>query len=198
MRYTYSIEQAIRAVSVLHKGQVRKGQVPYPYITHLFAVAMIVADYTDDENTIAAALLHDTLCDTDYTEAELEDDFGGTIKDIVVSISEPPLTSSDRKGFSEQQKQYFKQLKVAPESALIVVAADKIHNMRSIIEEYIDNPSAFVADFGSAHDDRIFFYQELSNALNRRLHNPILTEFNNIFTEYKNFIHDIKRKSETY
>jgi (p)ppGpp synthase/HD superfamily hydrolase len=198
MRYTYAIEQAIRAVSVLHKGQVRKGQVPYPYTTHLFAVAMIVADYTDDENTIVSALLHDTLTDTDYAESELEDDFGGTVRDIVVSITEPLLVSEDKKGFSEQQKEFFKQLKVASEPALIVLAADKIHNMRSVIEEYIDNPSAFVADFGNAHDDRLFFYQELSNTLNRRLRSAILTEFNNIFTEYKNFIHDIKRKSESY
>lgn len=55
--YSFAIEQAIRAASVLHKDQVRKGQVPYPYITHLFAVSMIVSDYTEDENTIVAALL---------------------------------------------------------------------------------------------------------------------------------------------
>ena len=73
MSYSYAIEQAIRAASVLHKDQIRKGSVPYPYVTHLFAVAMIVSDYTSDEDTIVAALLHDTLEDTDYTEEELED-----------------------------------------------------------------------------------------------------------------------------
>jgi (p)ppGpp synthase/HD superfamily hydrolase len=198
MRYTYAIEQAIRAASVLHAGQVRKGHVPYPYITHLFAVAMIVADYTDDEDIIVAALLHDTLTDTDYSSKELEDDFGGTIKDIVLSITEPERTSDDRKGYLEQHKEFFKKLKVAPESGLIVLAADKIHNMRSIIEEFVDDHSGFVAEFGSKHDERLFYYQELSNALNRRLRNPILTEFNNIFTEYKKFIHDVKTKSETY
>ena len=67
MAYSYRIEQAIKAASVLHREQVRKGSVPFPYITHLFAVAMIASDYTDDEDVIVAALLHDTIEDTDYS-----------------------------------------------------------------------------------------------------------------------------------
>jgi (p)ppGpp synthase/HD superfamily hydrolase len=198
MRYSYAIEQAIRAISVLHAGQIRKGHVPYPYITHLFAVAMIVADYTDDENVIVTALLHDTLTDTDYTEHELEDDFGRTIKDIVLSISEPPYTTNDLKNFTEQRKTFLKQLKTAPEEGLIVLAADTIHTMRSIIEDCISDHTAFIAEFGNTYDKQLLYYQELSNALNRRLHNSILTEFNNIFSEYKKFIQDVKTKSETY
>lgn len=198
MKYSYAIEQAIRAASVLHKDQVRKGGVPYPYITHLFAVAMIVSDYTADENTIVAALLHDTLEDSDYTEKELEDDFGGHVMEIVRSITEPPLKSNDRQGVGEQKKQYLKQLKHASESALIVVAADKIHNMRSVVEEYFDNHSGFLADFGSSLDDRLRMYQEISNTLNRSLKNAILAEFNSVFTEYKHFIHDVEKKRNEY
>ncbi|MCF7816047.1 MAG: HD domain-containing protein [Candidatus Pacebacteria bacterium] len=198
MSYSYAVEQAIRAASVLHKDQVRKGKVPYPYVTHLFAVAMIVSDYTSDENTIVAALLHDTLEDTDYTEAELEDDFGGDVKDIVLSVTEPSLKTDDKSGVSEQKKQYLKQLKVASERALVVAAADKIHNMRSIVEEYYDNHSEFIADFGSSFDDRMYMYQEISNTLNRNLKNAILSEFNSVFTEYKNFIQDVEKKRNEY
>lgn len=198
MHYSYPIEQAIRAASILHKDQIRKGQVPYPYITHLFAVAMIVADYTTDENIIVAALLHDTLEDTDYTEQELEDDFGGAVKEIVVSVTAPPLTHTNTTTLTEQKKQYLKQIKHAPESTLILVAADKIHNMRSIVEEYYDDHSGFIADFGTSLSERVFFYQEISNTLNRNLKNAILTEFNNVFTEYKNFIHDVEKKRTAY
>ena len=59
--YSYRIEQAIRAATILHKGQLRKGSVPIPYVSHLFAVAMIAGDYTDNEDVLIAALLHDTL-----------------------------------------------------------------------------------------------------------------------------------------
>ena len=198
MRYTYTIEKAIRAASVLHLGQVRKGPIPYPYITKLFATAMIVSDYTDDENTIVASLLHDTLSDTDYTSKELEDDFGGLVKDIIMSITEPSHASADQISIDEQQKLFFKQLKNASEAALIVLAASKIYTMRTVIEEYIEDIPAFIADFGNKHDTRLFFYQEMSNVLNRNVKNAILAEFNSIFTEYKNFIHEVKRKSETY
>ncbi len=89
MHYSYRIEQALRASAILHKDQVRKGDVPYPYVTHTFAVAMIVSDYTDKEEVIVAALLHDTLEDTDYTEDELTEDFGNTVRELVVSVTKP-------------------------------------------------------------------------------------------------------------
>ena len=198
MAYSYAIEQAIKAASVLHKDQVRKGSVPYPYITHLFAVATIVADYTTDEDTIVAALLHDTLEDTDYSEAELEDDFGGQVKDIVLSITEPKIAVVDRKGIADQKKQYIKQIRTASERALMVVAADKIHNMRSIVEEYYDDHSSFLSHFGTHVEDRMLVYQEISNVLNRGLKNNILAEFNSVFTEYKNFLHDVEKKRTEY
>lgn len=198
MSYSYAVEQAIRAASVLHKDQVRKGQVPYPYITHLFAVAMIVADYTDDEDTLVASLLKDTLEDTDYTEKELEDDFGGTVKEIVVSITEKKPSTTDPKEMLELQKAYLKQLKTIKEQSLIIVAGDEIHHMRSVVEDYFDDHSGFIAEFGTALNERVLYYQEISNTLNRNLKNAILAEFNSVFTEYKNFIHDVEKKRSEY
>mgnify|MGYP003394112701 CR=1 FL=1 len=198
MSYSYAVEQAIRAVSVLHKDQVRKGSVPYPYVTHLFAVALIVSDYTDDEDTIVASLLHDTLDDTDYTEKELEDDFGGAVMEIVRSLTQPPLKTPDKAGRTEQRKQYLKQLKTASERALLIVAGDKIHTMRSVVEEYYEDHSGFIAEFGTEIEDQLLIYQEISNTLNRNLKNAILAEFNSVFTEYKNFIHDVEKKRNEF
>ena len=87
--YSYRIEQALRAATILHKDQVRKGSIAIPYVSHLVAVSMIAIDYTDNEDVIIACLLHDTLEDTDYTKAELEDDFGGVVREIVEAVSEP-------------------------------------------------------------------------------------------------------------
>lgn len=198
MSYSYAIEQAIRAASVLHKEQVRKGSVPYPYITHLFAVTLIVMDYTDDENTIVASLLHDSLEDTDYTEKELEDDFGGPVKDIVLSVSEKPSNNTEKDALIEQKKQYIKQLKNASEEALIIVSADAIHDMRSTVEEYYDDYAGFIAEFGHYVNMRLFLYQEISNTLNRNLKSAILAEFNSVFTEYKNFLHNVEKKRNEF
>ena len=194
--YTYRIEQAIRASAILHRDQLRKGSAPMPYVTHTFAVMVIVSDYTDDEDTLIAALLHDTLEDSDYTEAELQEDFGGVVKDIVLSLTQPKRTKSEKNTWKEQKVAYIKQLKDAGVPALIVCAADKIHNMRAVVEEYYEDHSRFVADFGSQLDDRMTIYQNISNILNRRLKNDIIHEFNHVFTEYKNFLTEVQNSRD--
>ena len=50
--YSYRVEQAIRAAAVLHQSQLRKGSMPFPYITHLVATAFTLMEYTDDEDVI--------------------------------------------------------------------------------------------------------------------------------------------------
>jgi len=199
MAYSLKIEQAIRAAAVLHKDQVRKGDMPFPVVSHLVSVAMIVSDYTNDEDTICAALLHDTIEDTDYTAEELQEDFGGPVRDIVEALSEPQTEDDGGKTIWKKKKNiYVEQLKTAPLEALIVCAADKIHNMRTMVEDYYDDHSKFIANFGGKLEERIIAYQEIANVLNKRLKSEILAEFNNVFTEYKNFIADVKKTKEDY
>lgn len=193
--YSYRIEQALRAATILHKDQVRKGAVPIPYVSHLFAMTMIVMDYTDSEDVIIAALLHDTLEDTDYTAQELEDDFGGVIRELVEAVTQPDMKDKDL-SWKEQKQHYAKMLRKAPQNALLIAAADKIHNMRSIVEEYFDDHGRFIADFGGNLDDRMLMYQDISNTINRELKNDIIHEFNHVFEEYKNFIIDVKKTKE--
>lgn len=194
--YSYRIEQALRAATILHKDQVRKGTVPIPYVSHLFAVAFIAADYTDNEDVVIAALLHDTLEDTDYTAQELQEDFGGAVRELVEAVSEPQDDQYHNLSWKDRKQAYAKQLKRAPSDALLIAAADKIHNMRAIVEEYYDDHVRFLADFEGNLEDRVLLYQEISNALNRNLKNDIIHEFNHVFDEYKNFIIDVKRTKE--
>lgn len=197
MIYSYRIEQALRAAALLHEGQVRKGKIPFPVITHLYAVMLIASDYTDNEDVLIAALLHDTLEDTDYTHEELEDDFGTEVADIVYAVSEHAGLPADTPSWSERKKNYIKKLTKAPEGALLVSAADKIHNMRSIIENYYDDHTGFLADFEGPLQKRIMVYQEISNILNRRLENGIVGEFNHVFDEYKKFIAHVEKGIES-
>ncbi len=186
MMYSFRIEQAIRAASILHQGQVRKGLAPYPSVSHLFAVSTIVADYTNDENLIIAALLHDVLEDTDYTADELEKDFGERVRTIVVGVSE--LTDiHDRRSWMERRNSYLHTLARAGEDSRIISAAETIHNMRSIIEEYQNAPGDYFEDFGGTFEEKLLYYQKLSNLLNRELKCDIVHEFNHVFNEYKTF-----------
>jgi len=194
--YSYRIEQAIRAAAVLHSEQRRKGSMPFPYVTHLISVAMMLEDYTKDEDIIVAALLHDTIEDTDYTLEELEEDFGGKVKEIVEALSEPTHDKERKLLWTEKKRLYAKQLKHGPIEAVMVAAADKAHNFRTSIEEYYDAHNRFLQDFGKELDERVEVYQIIANVINNRLTGPLLTEFNHVFDEYKKFIYDIKKAQQ--
>lgn len=194
--YTYRVEQAIRAAAVLHKDQLRKGSMPFPYITHLIATAFTLIDYTHDEDVIIAALLHDTLEDTDYTIDELQEDFGVRVRELVETVTEPKSTSENKISWREKKQIYAKQIKKGPLEAVLVAAADKIHNFRTLVEDYYDAPERFIQDFGSNFDERIEAYQNIANVINSRLEGPMLAEFNHVFDEYKEFILKIKEGEE--
>jgi len=186
--YSYRIEQAIRAASVLHKDQLRKGSMPFPYITHLVATAFTLIDYTDDEDVIISALLHDTLEDTDYTLDELQEDFGGRVREIVEAVTEPKTDGEHKLSLLERKSAYVKQLKKAPHEALLVSAADKIHNSRTLVEDYTDDYARYIQDFGKNFDEKLAIHEEISKVLNNRLDNPIIEEFNHVFSQYKQFL----------
>lgn len=190
--YTYKVEQAIKAAAVLHQDQLRKGSVPLPYITHLMAVLLILRDYTDHEETLVAALLHDTLEDTDYTLDELKEDFGDTVAHYVVTLTEPKSMKGKKLSWVDSKKTYAQQLRKGPVEAVMIAAADKAHNFRSIVDEYYDDHTAFLRDFGPHLELRIEAYQSIANAINSRLTDGIVHELNHTFTEYKNFLFDVQ------
>lgn len=194
--YSYRIEQAIRAAAVLHRDQNRKGSMPFPYITHLVSVAFILLDYTADEDVVIAGLLHDTIEDADYTSDELEEDFGARVRTIVDAVTEKPYVGDRKVSWLEQKKNYAAQLKKGPKEAVMIAAADKAHNFRTVVEEYYDAHARFLQDFGKQLDDRLEAYQTIANVINNRLDGPLLNEFNHVFESYKQFIYDIKQAQE--
>lgn len=196
--YSYKVEQAIRAASILHEDQLRRGSIPIPYISHLIAVVLILRDYTTDEDTLVAALLHDTIEDTDYTVDELKEDFGGPVAEIVLSLSEPETAGDIKLTWLERKKAYAKQLKKAPEKALMIAAADKAHNFRSIVEEYFEAYDRYSQDFGPNIEERIEANQNIANVINSRLKNDIVHEFNNTFNEYKNFLINVQKYNNRF
>lgn len=190
--YTYKVEQAIKAAALLHSDQLRKGVMELPYITHLMSVLLIVRDYTQDETTLVAALLHDTLEDTDYTLTELRDDFGESVANLVATLTEPQSTIEKKIPWLEIKKTYARQLRKGSKEAVIIAAADKAHNFRSTIEEYYEDHNRFIKDFGPDLDKRLEAYQTIANAINNRLSDGIVHEFNHTFSEYKQFIYNVE------
>ena len=81
------IDQAIIFAAIAHKDQTRKS-TNIPYVSHPFAVGMILQKAKCSDEVVAAGILHDTLEDTSTTYEELAEEFGTKVAQLVRSASE--------------------------------------------------------------------------------------------------------------
>ncbi|MFD0828208.1 HD domain-containing protein [Neobacillus sp. M.A.Huq-85] len=125
------VEKALQTASKAHEGQYRK-LTDIPYITHPVAVGMLLmkAGYLDD--VVAAGILHDTVEDTGLTLEVLKRKFGEKIAEIVSGCSEPDKSLS----WEKRKEHTIEFLKTASKEIRAVACADKLHNIRSIRNDY--------------------------------------------------------------
>lgn len=126
-----SIEKAYRLAADAHKAQLRySGQ---PYIIHPIAVANILLDFGMDAQSVAAAILHDTVEDTDIELGGLEREFGkeiASLVDGVTKLGRVPLSTKE-----EQQAENIRKMLLAMSHdirVIIIKLADRLHNMRTL------------------------------------------------------------------
>lgn len=187
MHYTSAIEEALRKAAMLHDGQHRKG-AKVPFIVHPTAVACIVAEYTDDEEIVIAALLHDSIEDTEYRIDELRMEFSERVADIVCGVTEHDTIPEV--GWKARRELYIDNLKESSTASAMVSAADKIHNMCSILRDYEGRGEEFSRDFAGSREERIEVYRDLEEALKEMLgeDSPIMKRFSEVFKKYSEFI----------
>jgi GTP pyrophosphokinase len=132
------IERAYRKAEAAHAGQFRKSGEPY--FTHCVAVAYILAEMKLDAEAIAAALLHDTVEDTDVTVEEIRNEFGNNVARIVDSVSKlkniPYRVDKDKKSRTiDRELEYVRKMLLAMGDdvrVVLVKLADRLHNMRTL------------------------------------------------------------------
>lgn len=119
---------AARFAAVRHRDQKRKGVYGAPYINHLLEVAQLLTlEGIDDEEVLAAAVLHDAVEDVGVTFQELEERFGKRVASLVRELTDDMRLNSRLR----------KQLEVAhaptlSEAAQAIKVADKLSNVRAI------------------------------------------------------------------
>jgi len=115
-----------------HRGQRRKGYNERPYVGHCIEVAALIANVgrVDDANVLAAALLHDTVEDTDTTRDELVQEFGAEIDSHVAEVTDDKSLDSDVR--KELQVTHAPHLS---RGAKLIKLGDKISNVREIGED---------------------------------------------------------------
>lgn len=175
MKMTPKIQKAINRAAVLHAKQIRKaGEIPY--ITHLVSVAIILSNYTDDEDILVAGIMHDTLEDVPgYFLENLEEEFGPRVANIVKGVTEERGLKDSP--WLEIKRKYIENLKKESPEALMVSAADKLHNLTSLVEGYHEHGESFLTKFGSPKNGGIlWFYGEVLRVLQENLNNKIVDD----------------------
>ena len=151
---------ALAFAALKHRDQRRKDLAASPYINHPIALANVLANEggIDDERVLIAAVLHDTIEDTETTEQELVREFGREIADIVLEVSDDKsLSREERKLLQIEHALHISR------RAKLVKLADKICNLRDVAnnppadwslarrQDYFDWARAVVEGLRGAH-----------------------------------------------
>ena len=127
------IDKAFKVACERHEGQKRRSGEPY--IIHPVAVAKIVVDYGMDYQSVAAAMLHDTVEDTDLTLEDVRKEFGADIAALVDGLTKLGKVPLDIKDKEEQQAENVRKMLLAMSEdirVIIIKLADRLHNIRTL------------------------------------------------------------------
>lgn len=167
------IEKAMQFAAIKHEGQMRKG-TNIPYIIHPFGVALILQKAKQRDEVIAAGLLHDTLEDTNTTEAELCEHFGEEVLKLVQAASEPDKSLS----WEERKNHTIQSLPHRSNEEITLIVADKLHNLRSIQEDVEREEDQLWSRFNRGKRDQSWYYMSILHALKEKKRDiPIIRVF---------------------
>ncbi len=125
------LTRAFHFASAAHEGQKRKSGEPF--IVHPIEVAKILADLRMDAETVCAALLHDTVEDTEVTAEVVEEEFGPDVRQLVEGVTK--ITRIEVESLSDEQAATIRKMLVAMSKdirVIVIKLADRLHNMRTL------------------------------------------------------------------
>jgi (p)ppGpp synthase/HD superfamily hydrolase len=169
------LQRAFRYAAVQHAGQTRK-QTAVPYLSHLMAAASLVLEAGGDEDMAMAALLHDVVedCGGMPRLREVRKQFGGRVAKIVEGCTD--AFGEPKPEWMERKKNYLREVKHADAETRLVSAADKLHNVRTILADYRQDGESVWKRFSGKKEGTLWYYRALSNEYRRRNPNRITRE----------------------
>ncbi len=162
-----NLSDAVAFALDIHADQTRKG-ADTPYIGHLLGVASIVLDHGGDEEQAIAGMLHDAIEDQGLQqEAAIAEKFGPRVARIVRACTDADTTP--KPPWRARKEAYIAHLEGADTDALLVSAADKLHNARTILTDLRTHGLAVFDRFTGRQDGTIWYYQALAEVFERRI-----------------------------
>ncbi|MBN1395700.1 MAG: HD domain-containing protein [Pirellulales bacterium] len=179
---TDRLSDAFAYAAALHARQRRKisGE---PYLAHLMAVAAIVLEHGGDEDEAVAALLHDAVEDQGGrpTLERIRNRFGQRVAEIVSGCSDADETP--KPPWRERKEAHLARLQNASPSIRLVVAADKLHNSRSLLRDYRRRGEEVWQNFRGGRDGTLWYFRAVAEVLKRAGGSPLLEELDRVVTE---------------
>jgi (p)ppGpp synthase/HD superfamily hydrolase len=154
-----------------HAGQTRKAST-IPYIAHLMGVASLVLEAGGDEDLAIAALLHDVVEDCGGTPMlkDARRRFGKRVAKVVEGCTDP------KPPWLERKQTYLQHLKDADADTLLVSAADKLNNVRSILSDYRQVGEFVWERFNGGREGTLWYYRSLRDEFLRHAPNRLTRE----------------------
>lgn len=190
MYSTTRISAAFALAALVHEKQKRKS-TDIPYISHPMAVAAQVSVWGGSEDQFIAALLHDVVEDggAQYMPV-IEEHFGKHVLDLVMACSDAAPQRGQPKGaWIERKEKYIANLRSAADEVLLISAADKWHNLASILADakQLDEVvfDRFIRQDFERTDKKkmvLWYYKELL-AVYRERNVPVVVELENLLSE---------------
>jgi len=170
--------EALRLAVELHGGEPRKsrpGDPPGPpYIGHILGVAASVIDSGGSRDQAIAGLLHDAVEDSATTIGDIRVMFGEEVASIVDVCTDAPEVP--KPPWRERKEAYVERLRsTGVVDAMLVTAADKLHNARSMIRDHAAIGDSLWGRF-NAEADHGWYYRAVTAMVKDRLDNPIVPE----------------------
>ena len=186
------VEEAIHYAVDAHGGTFRDS-TRIPYILHPLEAAAIAAALTDDQDIVAAAVLHDVVEDTDRSMGEIRSRFGERVAHFVDCDTEnkrPELPSEETWQIRKQET--LDRIPKLSDDELIVVFADKLANLRSIWNDYLTIWEEFWKRFSQPDPDgQLWYYHGIFDACERLGDSPL-------YWEYKWRLSEIEKRVREY
>ena len=160
---TTFFDDAVKFALEAHHGTERRGK-GYPYLIHLMEAATIVATITNDQEMLAAAILHDTVEDTDVTLEQIRERFSDRVAQLV-HLETAPMDSTMT--WRERKTAQVKQLEAATYDSKVVALGDKLSNMRGIAWDYrqIGDKVWSIFHAQNGKKDVEWYYRSLAEAM---------------------------------
>lgn len=185
---TELLDRAIVFAVKAHAGTERRGK-GYPYIVHPMEAVEIVATMTADQELLAAAILHDTVEDTEVTVEQLKAEFGERVASLVADESDVmPEGMTEEASWHQRKQAAIDRLSKASHDAKMVALGDKLSNMRAIARDYAEIGDAIWNRFHTKDPkEHEWHYRGLADSLRELKDTEAYREFesliNQVFTK---------------